>query len=261
VQEKASAMSYPSAVERPPRNHVSWTLTDTIIGTVLTLVPLLALNLYDNSAANTSAVSTKPLTHQQDLTLAIITFVLTSVLEAIFLIAPLYYARKRARREGFSGTQELGLRGFNAAQAIGLLALSVVGFYALSIVYSAIATKLKITAPTNLDQLSQQIHQMPLTIQATLLASVLVAPICEEIFFRGYLLMGLARAMPSWLAIVLTSLIFAAAHASPGSFVLLFVLAIFLGILRVSTGSLWPGIALHMLNNALGFYYLFAPMK
>jgi membrane protease YdiL (CAAX protease family) len=250
-----------SAIASPPRNHVSWTLADTIIGTVLTLVPLLALNLYDNSAANGTPVSTKPLTPQQDLTLAIITFILTSILEAIFLIAPLYVARKHAPKEGYSGTQELGLRGFNPALAIGLLALSVVGFYAASIIYSFVATKLNFTAPTNLDQLSQQIKAMPLTVQATLLASVLVAPICEEIFFRGYLLMGLTRAMPAWLAITLTSLIFAAAHASPGSFVLLFVLAIFLGILRIATGSLWPGIILHMLNNALGFYVLFAPMK
>lgn len=253
-------MSFSTAVERPPRNHVSWTLADTLIGTVLTLVPLLALNLYDNSAANSAPASTKPLSQQQDLTLAIITFVLTSVLEAIFLIAPLLYARK-AKREGYSGTQELGLRGFNPALAIGLLALSVVGFYAASVIYSIVTTKLNYTAPTNLDQLSKQIHQMPLTVGATLLAAVLVAPICEEIFFRGFLLMGLARAMPSWLAIILASLIFAAAHASPGSFVLLFVLAIFLGIIRIATGSLWPGIVLHMLNNALGFLVLFGPLK
>ncbi len=246
-------MYQPSPLEQPQPKRVAWTTRDAIIGTLLTLVPLIALNLY-GGASSSSTASTKPLSPQQDLTLAIATFILTSVLEGAFLIAPFVYARRRAGRDG---PRELGLRGFNPGLALGLIVLSAAGFIALSDLYSTIATKLNYNAPTNLDQLTQQVHQMPLVIAATLLAAVLVAPICEEIFFRGFLLMGLRNNMPTWLAILLTSLVFAFAHLSPGSFVLLFILAIFLGILRVTTNSLWPGIILHALNNALGFIVVF----
>jgi membrane protease YdiL (CAAX protease family) len=251
---------------------VPWTTRDAIVGTVLTLGPLLVLDVFNALAASNGGGTVPKLTPQQDLTAAILTFIITAVLEGVFLIAPLYYARRRAAKRAVgqamaaeslplaqtqSPAQALGLRGFNPGLALGLLLLSLAGFYALSAAYDAIATKLRITAPTNLDQLTQQLHQEPLVIYATLIAAVVVAPICEEIFFRGFLLPGLQRSMPAWLAIGLSSLIFAAAHASPGSFALLFILAIFLGILRVATNSIWPGVILHTLNNALGLILVF----
>jgi membrane protease YdiL (CAAX protease family) len=226
-----------ASIETRKPNRVAWSTTDAIIGTVLTLTPLIALNLVGSAASGTTS---------------------SSVLEAVFVIAPLIYARLRAGRDG---TRQLGLRGFNPALALGLMVLGAAAFVALSDAYSYIATKFPnspLTGPTNLDQLTQEVHQMPLVVGATLLAAVLVAPICEEIFFRGFLLMGLRNSMPTWLAILLTSLVFAVAHLSPGSFVLLFILAIILGILRVTTNSLWPGIILHALNNALGFLVVFS---
>ncbi len=259
-------MQAPTLQPVSPRKGVPWSTTDAIVGTVLTLVPLLALDAVNALLAGSTGGTLPKLTFQQDLQAAILTFIITSVLEAVFLIAPIYYARRRtahaigmtmepqqmpvARAE--SPAEALGLRGFNPALALGLLVLSGAGFIILSDLYSAVAQKLNFNAPTNLEQLTQQLHQEPLVIYATLAAGVLVAPICEEIFFRGFLLPGLQKSMPAWLAIVITSLIFAAAHASPGSFVLLFILAIFLGMMRVATGSIWPGVILHMANNAIG---------
>jgi len=72
------------------------------------------------------------------------------------------------------------------------------------------------------------------------------------VFFRGFVFPGLRRAMPVGWAIVLSSLLFAVAHADPGSFAVLFIIGLALAFLRWRTGSIWPGMILHMLNNGIG---------
>ncbi len=91
----------------------------------------------------------------------------------------------------------------------------------------------------------------PLTTYATLIVAVFVAPICEEVFFRGFVFAGLLRGMALVWAIVFSSLIFAVAHFDVGSFVVLFIIGLALSFLRWRTKSIWPGILLHMLNNGI----------
>lgn len=86
---------------------------------------------------------------------------------------------------------------------------------------------------------------------------VIVAPIAEEVLFRGYLLHKLRKRAPLWVAIFITSLTFAVVHFAWNVGFDVFVLSIVLCILRVVTGSLWAPIMLHMLKNGIAFYFLF----
>jgi membrane protease YdiL (CAAX protease family) len=90
-----------------------------------------------------------------------------------------------------------------------------------------------------------------------------VAPIAEELIFRGFIFDALRRIrlglggrdLGTWLAAVITGALFGAAHvggtATAGQLVQLGFLGFVLCLLRWRTGSLYPGIALHSLNNAL----------
>jgi membrane protease YdiL (CAAX protease family) len=82
------------------------------------------------------------------------------------------------------------------------------------------------------------------------LTVVVVAPITEELAFRGILQNGLKNWMPVWLAIPLSAMVFSAAHADYYAFVPLAVMGMAFGILYHKTGSLRANIALHALNNA-----------
>ena len=86
---------------------------------------------------------------------------------------------------------------------------------------------------------------------------VIVAPIAEEILFRGYLLGKLRKYAPLWVAIIVTSLIFAIVHFAWNVGLDVFALSIALCLLRVMTGSLWASIMLHMLKNSVAFFFLF----
>jgi len=86
---------------------------------------------------------------------------------------------------------------------------------------------------------------------------VILAPIAEEVLFRGYLFGKLRAHIPLWLAIIVTSLLFGAIHGAWNLAIDTFALGVILCILRVTTGSLWAPILLHMTKNGIAFYLLF----
>jgi membrane protease YdiL (CAAX protease family) len=90
-----------------------------------------------------------------------------------------------------------------------------------------------------------------------LIMLVCIAPIAEEILFRGYLFGKLRAHVPVWLAVLISSLLFAAVHGAWNVGIDVFALGIVLCLLRVVSGSLWPSIILHMMKNGLAFYLLF----
>eukprot|EP00884_Botryococcus_braunii_P012649 jgi/Botrbrau1/21385/Bobra.0216s0006.1 len=80
-----------------------------------------------------------------------------------------------------------------------------------------------------------------------------IAPSWEEILFRGFLLPSLTKFFPRWVAVVLSSLIFAAAHFSLHRVLPLMLLGIVLAVLYFWTKNLLPCIMVHSLWNALVF--------
>lgn len=83
-------------------------------------------------------------------------------------------------------------------------------------------------------------------------AMVVMAPLSEELFFRGFLFAGLRQSWFSDLgAILLTSLAWASSHLQNDDFdrAQMFLFGFLLGVVRVRTGSLWSCIAMHALLN------------
>jgi membrane protease YdiL (CAAX protease family) len=86
---------------------------------------------------------------------------------------------------------------------------------------------------------------------------VLIAPVAEELLFRGYLFGKIRKYAPLWVAILVTSATFGIVHFAWNVGLDVFALSIVLCLLRVITGSLWPSIMLHMLKNGIAFFLLF----
>jgi membrane protease YdiL (CAAX protease family) len=84
------------------------------------------------------------------------------------------------------------------------------------------------------------------------LAIIIIAPIGEEIVFRGFLQKFLEE---HWLditkAILVTSLFFAVIHFNPFWIIQIYLLGIILGFLSWKTKSIIPSIILHSLNNSI----------
>ena len=87
--------------------------------------------------------------------------------------------------------------------------------------------------------------------------TTILAPLFEEIVFRGILLPTLSRNFGVISGIIVSAFIFALAHLSLGEMPPLFVLGIGLGITRIASGSLFSSVIMHSLWNGLTFLNLF----
>ncbi|HEY5812581.1 MAG TPA: type II CAAX endopeptidase family protein [Terrimicrobiaceae bacterium] len=84
-----------------------------------------------------------------------------------------------------------------------------------------------------------------------ILTALIVAPLAEELIFRGYVFGVLRRYTGRWWAMAISALVFAAIHAHLPSFAGLFALAIALTLVYEVAGSLWAAILMHSLFNAI----------
>ena len=96
----------------------------------------------------------------------------------------------------------------------------------------------------------------PLALFLLAMTAVVLAPLFEEVIFRGTLLPVLARRTGSLTGVVLSGLLFGMAHISIGELAPLTVLGIGLALLRLSSGRLFPCVLMHALWNAVTFVNL-----
>lgn len=96
------------------------------------------------------------------------------------------------------------------------------------------------------------------------LALVIVAPVAEEVIFRGWLYGKLRQVLgelPEWAGICLSTFIvsalFGLAHWQWNVGVNVFCLSVVLCGLREITGTIYAGIFTHILRNGVAFYYLY----
>lgn len=140
---------------------------------------------------------------------------------------------------------------------VGLIVYLILSFVLLVIV-SVIVPRFNITQQqvTGFTGITQQYELI-----LAFITLVVVAPVAEEILFRGYLLGKLRKLFPTWAAILATSILFGLIHVgTTGAWnvaVDTFALSIVLCLLRVSTGSIWASMLLHMIKNGIAFYILF----
>ena len=87
----------------------------------------------------------------------------------------------------------------------------------------------------------------------SVLMLAVLAPVLEEILFRGILLEAVREKYSSGRAIVVSALMFGVIHIIPQQVVNAFVIGLILGFIYVRTDSLWPVIIIHALNNAMAY--------
>ena len=85
-----------------------------------------------------------------------------------------------------------------------------------------------------------------------------IAPLTEEIFFRGFLQGALAQLFRSrWIAIIGTAAIFSMFHMPLENIPALFFLGVVLGYAYEKSGSLYRPMAIHMVFNSLSLLTAF----
>lgn len=147
------------------------------------------------------------------------------------------------------GLDRLGLRPYVAGAGCALAAGGLLIAFGFNAFYSLI-----------LGGLGHTVEQTPvlplfggglLGFAVALFLVSFVAPFIEEILFRGFVFPALVRRFGFIAGLLVSSAIFGAAHLSADSFVPLSFFGLVLGLLYSATGSIFPGIVLHSVNNSI----------
>ena len=77
------------------------------------------------------------------------------------------------------------------------------------------------------------------------------AALTEELYFRGLLYGRLDTRFGVASAVVGSAGVFGLAHFEPNAFPALFALGLVLGLVRMRSSSIWPGVAIHAANNVI----------
>lgn len=105
-----------------------------------------------------------------------------------------------------------------------------------------------------LPNLAEQQFDMILRNRWGYFAVGLLAPVCEELVFRGAVLRALLRwSSLHWVAITVSALFFALIHANPAQMPHAFIIGLLLGWLYYRTDSVVPGIVYHWVNNSVAY--------
>jgi len=145
---------------------------------------------------------------------------------------------------------KFGLRLTRPGPATGWTLVTWVSFFAFATVWGV---ALGITEPDELPEELGVDGSTAALVTVALLVCVL-APIAEELFFRGFCFTALRRTLGMLPAAALTGIIFGAIHLGGTEIEFIVPLMVFgflLCLLYVWTDSLLPCIVLHSLNNAL----------
>jgi hypothetical protein len=147
-----------------------------------------------------------------------------------------------------------------AVSPMGWLALPALGFCAVGwrpVVLGVVVTEVLSVAvshlgiePEGMKEISR-IAREPALFTASLLAMAGLAPLVEELVFRGLLYGWLAGRWGTLIGWLVSSLAFAAAHIEWKHIILVLPLGLWFGWLRRRTGSLWPSLVSHIVNNGI----------
>jgi membrane protease YdiL (CAAX protease family) len=172
----------------------------------------------------------------------------TAVQDGAFVLAAIFFAHLGGRKVA---AWQFGLRPTPLWRAVRLTALTLVGFLVFAVLWGAALN-------TGKEKLLEQFGVGQSTALLLLSAGLtcVLAPMCEEFLFRGYIFTALRNWRGVWPAAVITGVLFGAVHAGSApaaDLVPLAALGFGLCLLYRYTGSLYPCIAVHSLNNSIAF--------
>ena len=220
---------------------VPWTTRDVWLGVIAAALIV--------AAGWAVAYSLRALSIRPDVDLWVALF--PTLIELLFLVPVWWFSVRKYH----APLRTLGFVNFKfSALAVGLGLLFA--FYMFNGLYATLLRAFGLQVQTDLTPVLRQLSSpWPLFV-----AVVLVAPVVEEVFFRGFVFGGL-RSRYDWRwAAAISAALFAAGHVQITFFIPAFILGCLFAYLYQRSNSIWPGWILHTLVNGLAMTIVFLRM-
>jgi membrane protease YdiL (CAAX protease family) len=184
--------------------------------------------------------------------LAVMLLISTAVLD-LLLVGITYF---RVVRPGIISWADMGLTRLAVPLSWQVGPMAFLGLLVLTV---AIELPLKALGiqQTQLESLDWVRAVPPAVYALVAFAAAVMAPIAEEIYFRGYVFRAYLEQKGPLQAYVFSSLLFALVHLNLQAVLPIFIMGLFLAYLYRRTGSIIPGMVAHAMNNAVAFSALY----
>lgn len=187
-------------------------------------------------------------------------FAITVLSETLMVAGLVAYVKYHGARMSDIGWNKL------RARYVGQAAVWFITYFIVYIVIYAILSEF--IPALNTEQKQDLGFSDPTSVRDTALLAVsliIIPPVAEELLFRGFLYKGMRTRFSVVGATILTSILFAIGHLQIGNGSSLlwvaaldtFILSLFLCYVREKSNSLWPGIFMHAIKNAIAFSALY----
>lgn len=170
-------------------------------------------------------------------------YAVMALMQAVNAGVVVWHCRKNRTRPDYSIRNPVKLPTIGIAVLAG--AVSLFGFYGMAFAFEAFLNVVGYVGQVNIPFTS------PAEIAVGVIMTVAVAPVCEELVYRGALLSGLRRGFPWWAAVLLSGLAFSLMHMNPQQTVYQFFLGCVCALLALSSGSVIPAVVIHAASNLL----------
>ncbi|MCP4605528.1 MAG: CPBP family intramembrane metalloprotease [Proteobacteria bacterium] len=135
---------------------------------------------------------------------------------------------------------------------VSIMGIVGAGFLVDQIVFLAHLFAPDLFKSAGLETFSTVFHNCSPIVFFALTLTVSAGPsIGEELFFRGLVLRSFRADMSAWPAVALSSILFGIMHMDALQGLGAFLIGIYLGFVVLVTGSVWPAVAAHAVNNLL----------
>jgi sodium transport system permease protein len=154
----------------------------------------------------------------------------------------------------YSGTQQQWMMWLPAMVVLGLSTWTIaheVFYYSQMLIGTIDANRLGDVA-----KFANQLRELPLVF--VLFVFAITPAVCEEFFFRGFVLGSLHRLSTS-MAIIVSSVLFGLMHVLTSNVLMVerflptALIGVLLAVIALRTGSIWPGMIFHAIHNGLQF--------
>jgi membrane protease YdiL (CAAX protease family) len=167
------------------------------------------------------------------------------------LVVPAWWFTVRKYKVGW---RALGVRSFSA-DFLGIGVVLLILAMGFNLVYNVVLSQFDLESQMDLVALFEDLSSPWLL----LVGGIVVAPVVEELFFRGFVFAGLRERYGWRKAGLISAGLFAVLHFQPLMVVPILLLGMIFAYLYHRSGSIWPAVIVHVLTNAAGLgaaYYL-----
>ena len=220
-------------IEDPPKQRVPWTARDAWLVAASLLLWL--------SAAVGVGVAAYFLAWEID-------FSLFLAFGELSLLIPVWWFVFRKYAVSWEMLGFRRVEGRVVAAGFGLLAL----FYGFSFCYNLILLRFQLEGGQDLSPLLEQPQALPMIV----FSAVIIAPLVEEVFFRGFLFAGFREKYGWKIAAAISAAFFALVHLQPLTALPIFLLGYLFAYVYQRSNSLWLPILLHFSVNGFAFLLL-----